>query len=250
VFRPCIVVPTYDNPRTIAGVVRAVREHLSDVLVVDDASGEEARAVIDGLERDGLARVRRRDANGGKGAAVKTGLVFAQELGFTHALQIDADGQHASDDVPRFLDAARDNPSALVLGQPRFDASAPIGRRVARRITIFWTALASGGVIGDPMCGFRVYPVDTAVAAGAIGDRMDFDPEIAVRIAWTGAPVVHVPTNVRYERGGVSHFKLVLDNWLIARMHSRLMTHRVKCFVLRRPLAYPSGERALPAPRT
>ncbi len=230
-LRPCALVPTYDNPATLRDVVRRVREHLADVLVVDDGSGPEARAVCEALAAEGLARVVRRARNGGKGAAVKDGFRAARGQGFTHALQVDADGQHAIEDIPRLLDAARARPEALVLGQPVFDASAPKARRYGREITRFWTDVEAGGpVIGDPMCGFRVYPLDAAIAAGARGDAMDFDPEIAVRLVWMGVPVVNVPTRVRYvsrAEGGVSHFRMVRDNALISWMHTRLMLTRI-----------------------
>jgi polyprenyl-phospho-N-acetylgalactosaminyl synthase len=208
------------------------------VVVIDDGSGPDGRAAVAALEAEGLAHVRHRARNGGKGAAVKSGFAFARELGYTHALQVDADGQHALEDVPALLAASRANPGALVLGQPEYDASAPTGRRIARKITVFWTHLEAGwGTISDPMCGFRVYPLEAALrVAGACGDRMDFDPEVAVRVAWTGAPVLNVPTKVRYPEGGVSHFKLFLDNWLITRMHTRLMWRRAICAIFRRPL--------------
>lgn len=244
-------MPTYDNPRTVRDVVARAREYVEDVVVVDDGSGPEGRAVVEALGREGLAHVTHRARNGGKGAAVKTGLAFARERGWTHAVQVDADGQHALSDLPRFLEAARRNPEALVLGQPIFDASAPLGRRIGRWITIVWTRLEAGGdVIGDPMCGYRVYPIEAALRAGAVGNRMDFDPEIAVRMVWAGTPVVHVPTAVRYvsrKEGGVSHFKLFLDNWLITWMHTRLMWHRATCLALRRPLV-PERPRALAPP--
>lgn len=230
-LRPCALVPTYDNPATLRDVVRRVREHLADVLVVDDGSGPEARAVCEALAAEGLARVVHRARNGGKGAAVKDGFRAARGQGFTHALQVDADGQHAIEDIPRLLDAARARPEALVLGQPVFDASAPKARRYGREITRFWTDVEAGGpVIGDPMCGFRVYPLDAAIAAGARGDAMDFDPEIAVRLVWMGVPVVNVPTRVRYvsrAEGGVSHFRMVRDNALISWMHTQLMLTRI-----------------------
>lgn len=239
-FRPCILVPTYDNPRTVRGVVERARAHLRDVIVVDDGSGPEGREVVAALAREGLAHVCHRERNGGKGAAVKTGFELAHELGYTHALQVDADGQHALDDVPRFLDIARAHPQALVLGQPVFDGTAPMGRRIGRRITIFWTWVEAGDAIGDAMCGFRVYPLEVALrACPGTGDRMDFDPEIAVRIAWTGAPILKVPTKVRYvprTEGGVSHFRMLRDNWLITRMHTRLVWHRVVCAVFGRAL--------------
>jgi polyprenyl-phospho-N-acetylgalactosaminyl synthase len=241
------IVPTYDNPRTLRAVVEQLREHVENVIVVDDGSGPDGRAVCDELVRDELAHVVHRAANGGKGAAVKTGLEEAARLGFSHALQIDADGQHELGDVPRFLDAARSSPRALVLGSPVFDGTAPRSRRIGRRITSFWIRVECGApVIEDAMCGFRVYPVTPAIAARARGNAMDFDPEIAVRMSWAGVPVVNLPTRVRYvsaEDGGVSHFRLLADNVLISWLHAKLTTVRVisRIFgaLLGRPKALP-----------
>ena len=226
-FRPCVLVPTYDNPATIRDVVVRMRAHLEDVIVVDDGSGRAGREAVALLATDGLAHVTHRPRNGGKGAAVKTGLQRACELGFTHALQIDADGQHALEDAPRLLAMARKHPEALVLGAPIFDESAPTVRRLGRRFTQMWTNLETfGRVVHDPMCGFRVYPVEAALRARAWGDAMDFDPEIAVRLVWQGLPVANLPTRVRYfarEEGGVSHFRMFRDNVLISWMHTRLV---------------------------
>lgn len=226
-FRVAALIPTYNNPRTLRRVVEDVRQHLADVLVVDDGSDAETRAVCDALVRDGLASVVHRERNGGKGAAVKTGLYELSVRGFTHAFQVDADGQHAIADMPRFLAAAEAHPDALILGSPEFDQTAPRGRLIGRQITRFWTHVETlGPIIDDAMCGFRVYPVQRALAADARGNAMDFDPEIAVRIAWSGTPVLNLITRVRYVaegEGGVSHFRLVRDNALISWMHTRLM---------------------------
>lgn len=239
-FRPCILIPTYDNPRTIRDVVLAVRAILPDVVVVDDGSGEANREAVARLGEDGLALVTRREKNGGKGAAVKTGFQFAFERGFTHALQVDADGQHALDDVRIFLERARERPEATILGQPIFDETAPFHRKLLRKLTIFWTRREVGDDrVGDPLCGFRVYPLHAAIATQTLGDRMDFDPEIVVRLAWMGVPFVHVPTRVRYftaAQGGVSHWRAFEDNWLISKMHTRLMWARSMHFFFRRPL--------------
>jgi polyprenyl-phospho-N-acetylgalactosaminyl synthase len=225
-FRPCALIPTYDNPRTLRAVVERVRAQVADVVVVDDGSAEPGRREAARLAEDGLARVTRRARNGGKGAAVKTGFRFAHELGYTHALQVDADGQHALADIPRFLEAAARAPEALILGAPIYDHTAPRGRLVGRKITLFWTRVEAGrDVIADPMCGFRVYPLAAALAAPRTGDRMDFDIEIAVRMAWMGVPIVNLPTKVRYlsrEEGGVSHFRMFRDNVRISWMHTRL----------------------------
>src|SRR5262249_14523934 len=193
--------------------------------------GEEARRALDDLARQGAAHVVRRERNGGKGAAVKTGLRAARELGYTHALQIDADGQHDTADIPKFLAHAAARPQAAILGHPVFDATMPRGRRAAHALTNFMVFLQTGGrFIVDPQCGFRVYPVEAALAVGPRGDRMDFDIEIAVRLHWAGVPIVNVPTGVRYlpaADGGTSHFRPVRDNVAISWMHARLLFNSI-----------------------
>jgi glycosyltransferase involved in cell wall biosynthesis len=225
--RPCVLVPTYDNPATIRGVVETARQYVDDVVVVNDGSGPEGRRAVEELAERSLAHVVHRPQNGGKGAAVKTGFLAARDLGCTHALQVDADGQHETTDIPRFLEASRADPGVLVLGAPVFDHTAPSSRLIGRKITQFWTNLETfGRVIHDPMCGFRVYPLDAAIAAAARGNAMDFDPEIAVRLCWLGVRVLNIPTRVRYvsaAEGGVSHFRMGRDNLLISWMHTRMV---------------------------
>ena len=227
-FSPCAIIPTYDNPDTVGPVVERVRTWLQDVIVVDDGSRQRGRRSVEALTALTGVRVHRRGRNGGKGAAVKDGFRIAHGLNFTHALQVDADGQHELEDIPLFLAAARAHPRALILGAPLFDASAPTVRRIGRQITRFWTNIETFGkrVIEDPMCGFRVYPLGAAIAADAKGNAMDFDPEIAVLLVWRNVPVVNLPTRIRYlpgEAGGVSHFRKVRDNALTSWMHTRLV---------------------------
>ncbi len=227
-MRLCAVVPTYNNSHTLRHVVEELRRYLDEVIVVDDGSDNEGRRAALELEQDGLALLVRRPENGGKGAAVADGLRRALALKYTHALQVDADGQHDLDDVPRFLDAARAHPQAFVAGTPEFDSTAPASRRIGRVITQFWAAVETGGpVITDTLCGFRVYPLEPAVSSGTVTRRMEFDNEIAVRMYWNGVEVINLPTRVRYvskERGGVSHYDLVWDNVLMSVMHARLST--------------------------
>ena len=224
-FNCCAIVPTYDNPETVAAVVEQVLQFVSHVIVVDDGSGEEARAVARELAKDERVEILFRSKNGGKGAAVMTGLMAAEAGGFTHALQIDADGQHDPADIPKFLAAAVANEPALILGQPLFDDSAPKSRLWGRRISVFWCMVETWSTkVGDPLCGYRVYPVSATIAAAASGRTMDFDPEIAVRLAWAGVPIVHLATRVRYIEGGVSHYRVVQDNLLISWMHTRMCT--------------------------
>jgi len=235
----CALIPTYDNPRTVRDAVLALRAHGLDVLVVDDGSGPENRAVCEALAADGLARVRRRDANGGKGAAVLTGLELARELGYERAFQVDADLQHDVERVPAFVAASDAAPDALVLGYPDYDESAPAGRLVGRRITTFFVRLEVGrrAHVADAMIGFRVYPVAAALRTRPRCRRMGFDIEIIVRLVRAGTPVVNLPVAVRYPstaEGGVSHFRLVRDNLTFCGLHAWLCTAGVLGWARRR----------------
>ena len=228
-FRCCAIIPTYINPDTIGVVVDGVRARIADVVVVDDGSSAPGHAAVEALSSIHNVHIHHRKTNGGKGAAVKDGLRIADRMRFTHALQIDADGQHDLGDIPRFLEVARSQPEALVLGAPVFSDEAPWSRVMGRRITCFWTRIETYGrrTIHDPLCGFRIYPIGEALRTETKGNAMDFDPEIAVRMVWQNVPVVNVPTRVRYldqEMGGVSHFRLVRDNIRISWMHTRLVT--------------------------
>jgi glycosyltransferase involved in cell wall biosynthesis len=227
-LRWCAVVPTYDNPETVRDVVERIRAHLPDVFVVDDGSATPGQEVCRAIERDGLARVFRREKNGGKGAAVKRGLAEAAEAGFTHVFQIDADGQHGLDAIPDFLAASRRSPSHAIFGAPIYDETVPSIRRVGRKITRFWVDLEVGrGVIEDTMVGFRIYPVAQTLAVAPRTNRMAFDVEVAVGLAWAGVPIENLPVEVRYltaDEGGRSHFRPFLDNLLLSWLHTRLCT--------------------------
>ena len=147
------------------------------------------------------------------------GFELARAAGFTHALQIDADGQHDLSKLPEFLALGESNPEALIAGAPIHDATMPRGRRIARSITHFWVGvetLTTHPV--DTMCGLRLYPLEAVMkiqATRPLGRRMDFDVEIFVRLIWDGVPVVLVPVRVVYPPGNLSNFNLIRDNWLI-----------------------------------
>jgi glycosyltransferase involved in cell wall biosynthesis len=230
-FRPCVLIPTYDNPATIRGVVEHARRYLADVVVVDDGSGEAARDECERLAREGLCTLERHAHNQGKGAAVKTGFRVAQALGYTHAVQVDGDGQHDLERIPAFVELARAHPDALVLGRPVYDDTLHKGRYAARLVTRFWNYIeVLGPTIGDSMCGFRVYPIASAMAANTRGDRMNFDIEIPVRMVWNGVKVINAPVPVRYlsaAEGGISHYQTFWDTAQISWTHTKLVVEGV-----------------------
>jgi predicted LPLAT superfamily acyltransferase len=229
-LRAAIVIPIYNHKDEIGATLARLIPHGLPIFVVDDGSDEATRAVLVALAERWSPRVRllRLPANGGKGAAVMAGLRAAREAGHTHALQIDADGQHDAADVPRFLDAARSAPGAVVLGKPVYDASVPKARLYGRYLTHVWVWIETlSFAIPDSMCGFRIYPLDAACAlidAVALPTRMDFDIEILVRLSWRGMRFVTIPTRVTYAKGGLSHFDVVRDNVRISKSHVRLVT--------------------------
>jgi polyprenyl-phospho-N-acetylgalactosaminyl synthase len=223
----CAVIPVFEHGQTVGRVVDAVRNCGLHVVLVDDGSGADCARVLDAIAQDADdVRLLRHPLNRGKGAAVQTGLRYAAALGYSHALQVDADGQHALADIPRLLAESRSLPDAVVCGRPIFGADAPRSRLVGRRLTNFWVSVNTWSTaLPDAMCGFRVYPLATTVPLlerARLGSRMDFDIEILVRLHWLGVPLRWVPTTVSYPAGGASHFRLHLDNALIARAHTVL----------------------------
>ena len=227
-FRPAVLIPVYNHERAIGPILESVLEQGCEVLLVDDGSDETCAAELVRLrdrhaEKVSLLRLPR---NGGKGAAVKAGLGTLRDAGYSHALQIDADGQHDLGDLQRMLATARAEPRSLVSGYPEFDADVPRLRYYGRYLTHVWIWINTLSFdIRDSMCGFRVYPLAPVVdllEREPCGNRMDFDPEVLVRWHWRGGRVTGLPTRVHYPLDGVSHFKLLQDNLLISAMHTRL----------------------------
>ncbi|QSA98859.1 glycosyltransferase family 2 protein [Methylococcus sp. EFPC2] len=226
-FRPCAVVPVYNHEGPLPGIVARLREKALPVILVDDASAASCARLMDELATaDAGVDLIRHPRNRGKGGAVKSGLIAASARGYSHAVQVDADGQHDLDDLERMLDLARAHPNAVVAGQPIFDESVPKGRYYARYLTHVWVWINTLSLtIRDALCGYRVYPLAASVRLienARLGERMDFDVEILIRLYWQGTPIVTLPTRVRYPQDGVSHFRPWLDNALLSLMQARM----------------------------
>lgn len=224
-------------------MVAGVRRAGLFVIIIDDGSDEPAAAAIAALHDPGSGvRVVRLPVNGGKGVAVMEGFRLAQEAGYTHVVQVDADGQHDLGALTTLLDAARRHPQALVSGAPQYDRSIPWGRRIGRWVTHLWVFLETLSLrISDSMCGFRIYPLAPCMALVETerpGARMDFDTEIMVRLFWRGVAPIMVPVRVVYPADNTSNFDMLWDNLRISRMHARLvvsMLWRLRGIVRNRP---------------
>jgi predicted LPLAT superfamily acyltransferase len=227
-FNPCVIIPNYNHAQGFAALVEKILVCKLPIIVVNDGSKEATVAVLRQLDRDQPnVEVLHFSENRGKGAAVAAGFRRALQRGFSHALQIDADGQHDLSDLNKFLDLSHDHPDAVICGCPIYDDSVPRSRKIFRYLThaMVWLNTLSF-TIKDSMCGFRVYPlaaVEKIFACYSVGQRMDFDIEILVKLHWEKVEIISVPTRVVYPVDGLSNFRMVKDNLILVKMHARLL---------------------------
>jgi predicted LPLAT superfamily acyltransferase len=227
-FRPCIIIPCYNHGATLAAVLERLEPLALPCILVDDGSDAATQVPLrEAAARHSWVTLLRLPVNRGKGAAVMHGLRAAARTGYSHALQVDADGQHRLEDAPRLLAAARREPGVLISGRPVYDDSIPRARRWGRYITHIWVWIETLSFsLRDSMCGFRVYPLAPTVALldrVRFGERMDFDTEIMVRLYRDGTPSRFIDTPVVYPADGISHFDALNDNLRISWMHTRLV---------------------------
>jgi glycosyltransferase involved in cell wall biosynthesis len=227
-MKTCIIIPVYNHEKAIANVVEKLKGFGLPCFLVNDGSSISCSQVLADCadkESSWLTLITRPE-NSGKGAAVIDGFKAAVAQGYSHAIQIDADGQHDVNAIPEFIATSQQHPDAMILGQPVFDVTAPKSRLYGRRVTNFWIVINTlSFAIADGMCGFRLYPlaaVNRLISTTQIGQRMDFDIDIVVRLYWQGVQAINLPTTVSYPKEGVSHFKLWRDNLMISKAHAKL----------------------------
>jgi len=226
-FRPVIIVPVYNHATPVARLVEKIQAFDVPCVLVDDGSESSGSLALDDLQKKypDTVHVMHLPENQGKGGAVMAGFRNAAEQGYTHVLQIDADGQHEPADIPGFLQEASGYPDDVICGCPIYDTSVPKARLYGRYATHIWVWINTLSFeIRDSMCGFRVYPLASTIKvldSNEIGKRMDFDIDIMVRSHWRGIRVRNRPTRVIYPEDGVSHFDAFRDNVRISKMHAK-----------------------------
>ena len=235
-----VLIPTYNTGGKVLQTVWEAKRAWQPVWVVVDGSTDGTLEALQALARDDPdIRVLALPRNQGKGAAVLHGLRVARAAGYTHALTMDADGQHPTDKIGQFMATSQVHPDALILGLPVFNSDAPPLRVQGRKLSNLCADLETlGAGIGDSLYGFRVYPIEPLcdiMNRQPWMRRFDFDAEAAVRLCWRGIRPINLAAPVRYfrpEEGGVSHFNYLRDNVLLTWMHVRLILE----FLLRLPL--------------
>lgn len=232
------LIPVYNHGKEVHGVLKNLSSHALPVIIVDDGSDQknkeylqEACKLYQNIELVILPR------NTGKGGAVSAGIKHAYQQGYSHVFQVDADGQHDTSCCTDFLEMSRQNPEAMICGEPVYDHTIPSSRQKGRKIGNLWAKIvACSSDIRDAMCGFRIYPVTATykiiTKSLYIDMRMGFDLEILVRLKWKNIPFIYLPVRTTYPQDGVSHFHFVRDNIRIVGMFTRAFFG----MVLRSPL--------------
>jgi uncharacterized protein (DUF2062 family) len=216
-----VVIPVYNQPDRLREVVRRCLRIHPWVLVVDDGS----EPAVAPLVADLPVEVLRHGVNRGKGAALRTAAHRLRELGATHMITLDADGQHDPEDLGTMLQATRAQPEALIVGVRDFDGQAvPASSRFGRAFGNFWVWLQTGTRVHDIQSGFRVYPVAALEALSCLAGRYAFEVEAVVRALWGGVPVHEVSVHVHYAPSDrrSSHFHKLWDNLRLIALNMHL----------------------------
>ena len=218
-----VVIPTYNNDRTLGGVIAGVRRYCADIFVVNDGSTDRTAEVLastEGIRTIAYAR------NRGKGYALRRGLRAAREAGFRYALTIDSDGQHYPDDIARFIERIERRPDTLLIGARNLTAdNMPARNTFANRFSNFWYLVETGRRLEDTQSGFRLYPLRRLGRLRSLCSRYEFEVEVIVRAAWSGVEVENIPVRVYYAPDGerVSHFRPLRDFTRISLLNSVLV---------------------------
>ena len=222
-----IIIPVYNHGKACVTVVEALLQYSYPIILVDDGNGEETKTYLHQIvNTHPEVTLVTLEKNRGKGGAFGAGIVKAHELGITHALQIDADGQHDVHRTPFFMQKAEQYPSAMILGYPEYDATVPSHRKNGRKFANNWAKIVSfeSGIM-DSMCGFRVYPVEATyafVTRHHYDKRMGFDIDILIRLIWKNVPYLFFPVHVTYPSDGISNFRMFQDNARISWVYTKL----------------------------
>ncbi len=226
-----IIIPSYNTGSILQKTITEILQYYAPVWVIIDGSNDGSEQVLTPLLKQfpSALKVILLSKNIGKGAAILTGIDKAWSMGFSHVLTMDADFQHSCQSICNFIEQSQQYPHAVILGKPIFAKSAPMLRVQGRRISNAWANLETlNWGIGDSLFGMRVYPIKDLMAVmkmTAWARRFDFEPEVAVRLAWQGVPMINIDTPVRYlaaDEGGISQFNYLRDNVLLIGMHTRL----------------------------
>ena len=232
ILRIAVVIPTYNNPATIEGVIRDTLEETPyPIRVIDDGSSAPIEAslqdpTVRAARVSGRLEIHRLPENRGKGAAIRYAIDLGVRQDFTHLVTIDGDGQHYPREIPKLVDMVKRHPRDLVIGARRFAApNVPESSKFGRKFSNFWVGFETGAVVSDSQSGFRAYPLFALQNLEFWTNRYDFEIEVLIRALWNGVGIQECEIDVYYpdpsER--VSHFDKLWDNVRISLLNTLLV---------------------------
>ena len=210
--RLCVIIPTYNNANTIRQVIEDVHRYCNHVIVVNDGSTDATSDILQQLSQ--TVTVVAYEKNKGKGHALVKGFRKAMDMGFTHAITMDADGQHFAEDIPQFINEMNKCSEAFVVGSRNLnEKNMPRGNTFANRFSNFWFRLQTSINLPDTQSGYRLYALASLRGLRLITSRYEAELELLVFAAWAGVRIVSVPVRVYYPPADqrVSHFRPVYD---------------------------------------
>lgn len=206
----CVLVPTYNNEKTLRRVIGGILHYTSNIIIVNDGSTDSTPFILQDYPE---IRIIHLPENKGKGNALKTGFRVAEKIGYSYAITIDSDGQHYPDDIPVFVESLlKESQDVLLIGNRNMAQDGiPKKSSFGNRFSNFWFWFETGIKLEDTQSGFRLYPLHK-IPRKYFTPKFEFEIEIIVRTAWRHVPVKNVPVKVLYDPAErVSHFRPFKD---------------------------------------
>lgn len=206
-----VIIPTYNNAKTLLQVIEQTKEYSNNIIVVNDGSADETATILASITN---IQTTTFDLNKGKGSALKHGLLLAKSQDFEYAITLDSDGQHFPSDIPLFVDEIAQTPETILVGERNLNAeNMPSKNTFANRFSNFWFKLETGIKLNDTQSGYRLYPLKTLSSMKYYTTKYEFELELLVFSAWRGIPVRNIPINIHYPPEGerISHFRPLRD---------------------------------------
>ncbi|MBL7894416.1 MAG: DUF2062 domain-containing protein [Bacteroidia bacterium] len=206
-LRACVLIPTYNNAKTLEAVISTTLEYCDDVIVVNDGATDSTPDIISKFKN---IAVFKHEVNKGKGMALRNGFKKALELGFDYVITIDSDGQHYPEDFITFLNKVEEVPNSLIIGARNMAVDNVPGKSTfGNKFSNFWFWVETGIKLPDTQSGYRLYPVKRMRNIWLFTTKFELEIEVIVKAAWRGIPVISVPVKVYYAPQGerVTHFR-------------------------------------------
>ncbi len=219
----CVIIPTYNNESSLAGVINDVAAYCNDIILVNDGSTDSTKSIIESFP---FVAMTSYDRNVGKGWALRTAFAYAIDKGFQYAITIDSDGQHFAKDLPVFIEKLKTEQNAIIIGARNMDqASVPGGSNFGNAVSNFWFKVETGIILPDTQSGYRLYPLKAIKGMHFFTRKYEFEIEVLVRSAWKGVGVVSVPVSVYYapKEERISHFRPYKDFFRIGVLNTILV---------------------------